>query len=145
MSDAITISLEHIQNSKLNQVDFNHLGFGKYFSDHMLEADYEDGEWKNVRIRPYQTLQFLPALCVLHYAQTIFEGLKAESQNRFPSLKFDVGAVNGLAGKVFSAGFYYKTFMGSGIGPLRSTKFWMLCEKLIRRAAGNASRRTDLA
>lgn len=77
MSDAITISVEHIQISKLSQVDFNHLGFGKYFSDHMLEADYEDGEWKNVRIRPYQTLQFLPALCVLHYAQTIFEGLKA--------------------------------------------------------------------
>ena len=53
---------EHIQISKLSQVDFNHLGFGKYFPDHMLEADYEDGEWKNVRIRPYQTLQFC-----LHY------------------------------------------------------------------------------
>ncbi|MGB8816993.1 MAG: 2Fe-2S iron-sulfur cluster-binding protein [Rhizobiaceae bacterium] len=66
----------------------------------------------------------------------IFDGLVAESQNRFPSLAHDIGAVNGLAGKLFSAGFYYKTFMGPGIGPLRSTKFWMLCEKLIRRAAG---------
>ncbi len=66
----------------------------------------------------------------------IFDGMIAESQNRFPSLHYDVGAVNGLAGKLFSAGFYYKTFMGPGIGPLRSTKFWMFCEKIIRRAAG---------
>jgi heterotetrameric sarcosine oxidase alpha subunit len=66
----------------------------------------------------------------------IFDGLVGESQNRFPSLRYDVSAVNGLAGKLFSAGFYYKTFMGPGVGPLRSTKFWMLCEKLIRRAAG---------
>ena len=62
----------------------------------------------------------------------VFEGLTAESQNRFPSLAFDISAVNALAGKLFSAGFYYKTFMG----PFRNTKFWMLCEKFIRRAAG---------
>lgn len=66
----------------------------------------------------------------------LFDGLVAESQNRFPSLNHDIGAVNALAGKLFSAGFYYKTFMGPGIGPLRSTKFWMLAERLIRRAAG---------
>ncbi len=66
----------------------------------------------------------------------IYDGMIAESQNRFPSLQYDVGALNGLAGKLFSAGFYYKTFMGPGIGPLRSTKFWMFCEKIIRRAAG---------
>jgi methylglutamate dehydrogenase subunit C len=66
----------------------------------------------------------------------IFDGLVAESQNRFPSLRYDIGAVNALAGKLLSAGFYYKTFMGPSIGPLRSTKFWMLCERFIRRAAG---------
>lgn len=66
----------------------------------------------------------------------IFDGLVAESQNRFPSLNHDIGAVNALAGKLFSAGFYYKTFMGPGIGPLRSTKFWMLAERFIRKAAG---------
>lgn len=77
MSHAMNIPVEKIASSKMSQIDFNHLGFGKYFSDHMLEADYENGEWKTVRIRPYQALQFLPALSVLHYAQTIFEGLKA--------------------------------------------------------------------
>ncbi|MCV0393942.1 MAG: sarcosine oxidase subunit alpha [Rhizobiaceae bacterium] len=43
--------------------------------------------------------------------QEIYDGLKSESQNRWPSLAFDVGAVNDLASPMFSAGFYYKTFM----------------------------------
>lgn len=66
----------------------------------------------------------------------IYDGLVAESQNRFPSLSFDVSAVNQLGGKLIGAGFYYKTFMGPVVGPLKGTRFWMLCEKFIRRAAG---------
>ncbi len=77
MSDAITISVEPKSSSNISTTDFNQLGFGRYFSDHMLEADWEDGIWKNVRIRPFQSLSFSPAFSVLHYAQTIFEGLKA--------------------------------------------------------------------
>ncbi len=64
----------------------------------------------------------------------IHDGLTAVSQNRFPSLGFDVGAVNQLAGKLISAGFYYKTFMGPAF--LKNTKVWMFCEGFIRRAAG---------
>ncbi len=66
----------------------------------------------------------------------IYDGLVTQSQNRFPSLEHDWMAVNQLAGPLFSAGFYYKTFMGPAIGPLRGTRFWMFCEKFIRRAAG---------
>ncbi|MBL8576022.1 MAG: sarcosine oxidase subunit alpha family protein [Mesorhizobium sp.] len=66
----------------------------------------------------------------------IYDGLKVVSQNRFPSLGMDVGAVNQLGGKVLGAGFYYKTFMGPVIGPLKGTRFWMFCEHFIRRAAG---------
>jgi len=66
----------------------------------------------------------------------LHEGLKAESQNRWPSLAFDVSSINQLGGKALSAGFYYKTFMGPVAGPLKGTRFWMQCEKLIRRAAG---------
>lgn len=77
MVEAMQIPVKRIKESKLAQVDFKNLGFGKYFSDHMLEADWENGEWKNVNIRPYQELGFLPALSVLHYSQTIFEGQKA--------------------------------------------------------------------
>ena len=43
--------------------------------------------------------------------QELYDGLTANSQNRWPSLSFDVGAVNDLASPFFSAGFYYKTFM----------------------------------
>jgi glycine cleavage system aminomethyltransferase T/NADPH-dependent 2,4-dienoyl-CoA reductase/sulfur reductase-like enzyme len=66
----------------------------------------------------------------------IHDGLVAVSQNRFPSLDFDLHAINQLAGKLIGAGFYYKTFMGPVIGPLKGTRFWMLCEHFIRRAAG---------
>ena len=55
----------------------------------------------------------------------IHVGLEAISQNRFPSLGFDVGAVNQLGGKLLGAGFYYKTFMGPVIGPLKGTRFWI--------------------
>lgn len=77
MVETMNIPVQKIKNSKISQTDFNNLGFGKYFSDHMLEADWRDGEWSNVKIRPYEALDFLPALSVLHYSQTIFEGLKA--------------------------------------------------------------------
>ncbi|MFA6154415.1 sarcosine oxidase subunit alpha [Mesorhizobium sp.] len=69
----------------------------------------------------------------------IHDGLVAVSQNRFPSLAFDINAVNQLGGKLLSAGFYYKTFMGPVFGPLKGTRFWMFCEHFIRRAAGLGS------
>ncbi len=60
----------------------------------------------------------------------LYAGLEASSQNRFPSLRFDVMAVNGLAAPVLGAGFYYKTFMWPAA-------FWeRVYEPLIRRAAG---------
>ena len=62
--------------------------------------------------------------------QELHDGLDAVSQNRWPSLKFDVGAVNALAAPLFSAGFYYKTFMW----PRAAWKH--LYEPGIRAAAG---------
>ena len=44
--------------------------------------------------------------------QELYHGLVAQGQNAWPSVRLDVGAVNGLFGRFFSAGFYYKTFMG---------------------------------
>ncbi|WP_435258080.1 sarcosine oxidase subunit alpha family protein [Thioclava sp. FR2] len=62
--------------------------------------------------------------------QEVFEGLEARSQNRWPSLSWDVMEVNDLASPFLSAGFYYKTFMWP-------RRFWEgLYEPLIRRAAG---------
>ncbi len=59
----------------------------------------------------------------------VYEGLVATSQNRWPSLAFDAGAVLGLMAPVFSAGFYYKTFFGPA-------KRWLWYEYFIRKAAG---------
>ena len=59
----------------------------------------------------------------------LLEGLEARSQNAWPSLEFDVNAVNNLASRILPAGFYYKTFMW----PASS---WMTYEHFIRKAAG---------
>jgi branched-chain amino acid aminotransferase len=65
------------EKTRFNDIDFNNLGFGKYFSDHMYLADYKDGKWEEGCIMPYGPLPMEPGLCTLHYGQTIFEGLKA--------------------------------------------------------------------
>jgi sarcosine oxidase subunit alpha len=60
----------------------------------------------------------------------LFDGLEATSQNRWPSLRFDLMGANQYLAPIFSAGFYYKTFMWPA-------SFWeKLYEPLIRRAAG---------
>ena len=53
------IAAEHfnitkVKYSKLTDINLENLPFGKYFTDHMLEVDYEDGEWKKSEIKPYQ-------------------------------------------------------------------------------------------
>src|SRR6187551_2689585 len=71
------INVTKVENSKLHDIAMENIPFGKYFTDHMLEADYENGEWKNVEIKPYQPLLLSPSLASLHYGQAIFEGIKA--------------------------------------------------------------------
>ncbi|MEN9549264.1 MAG: hypothetical protein RIR12_1855 [Bacteroidota bacterium] len=77
MTAAVDISIIKAANSKLNDLNLENMPFGKFFTDHMLEADYENGEWKNVSIKPYQSLLLSPATASLHYGQAIFEGIKA--------------------------------------------------------------------
>jgi heterotetrameric sarcosine oxidase alpha subunit len=73
--------------------------------------------------------------------EELVDGLEAHSQHCWPSLQFDLGAINQLFAKLFSAGFYYKTFMGPG----KSPRSWLFYEHFIRRAAGlgAASRAPD--
>lgn len=77
MIDALDIQVTKVERSKIHDVDFNNLPFGKYFTDHMLEADYENGEWERAEIKPFQPMLLEPSLAVLHYGQAIFEGIKA--------------------------------------------------------------------
>jgi len=66
-----------VKNSKLASLDVNNIPFGKYFTDHMLEVNYENGEWGTVNIKPYQPITIDPACAAIHYGQSIFEGIKA--------------------------------------------------------------------
>jgi len=66
-----------VKRSRIRSVDFSKLGFGEYFSDHMLSMEYANGAWSAPVIIPYAKMGVYPALCSLHYGQIIFEGLKA--------------------------------------------------------------------
>lgn len=57
--------------------DWDHLVFGKHQSPHMFITEWRDGAWHDPRIQPYGPLSLDPAAKVLHYAQEIFEGMKA--------------------------------------------------------------------
>ena len=70
----------------------------------------------------------------------LYDGLVADSQNRWPSLRFDFGALAGTVSRLLPAGFYYKTFMWPS-----SPRAWLVYERFIRRAAGmgRASKSAD--
>ncbi|HVG41856.1 MAG TPA: branched-chain amino acid aminotransferase [Chitinophagaceae bacterium] len=82
MLATLDIALTKVERSKLQDLNLENLPFGKFFTDHMLEADYENGEWKNVEIKPYQPLLLSPSVAALHYGQAIFEGVKAYKDER---------------------------------------------------------------
>ncbi len=77
MIDTQTISISRVKESRISEVDFANIPFGKIYTDHMFMADYRGGEWKNFRIVPYGHIPVSPATPALHYGQSIFEGMKA--------------------------------------------------------------------
>jgi branched-chain amino acid aminotransferase len=75
MNDAIRTSRATMKKPKPKDRE---LGFGTVFTDHMFLADFQEEKgWYDPRIEPYGLLPLDPATAVLHYAQSIFEGLKA--------------------------------------------------------------------
>lgn len=72
-----SIPVQKTKRSRISEVDFDQLEFGKYISDHMLICDYAGGEWKTPQILPYSNLSLSPSTLALHYGQTVFEGMKA--------------------------------------------------------------------
>ena len=77
MIAALDIQVTKTLKSRLSEMDFNNLPFGKHYTDHMLEVDYKEGRWQAVAIRPFQALSLSPGLSAIHYGQSIFEGIKA--------------------------------------------------------------------
>ncbi|MBQ2725637.1 MAG: branched chain amino acid aminotransferase, partial [Clostridia bacterium] len=72
------IRIHRTNSPKAKPEDESQLGFGKKFSDHMFVMDYTEGKgWHDARIVPYGPFTLDPATVVFHYAQEIFEGMKA--------------------------------------------------------------------
>ena len=81
------ITITKTQGSKLGNIDFDNIPFGKYTSDHMFVMDYAGGHWGNFRIIPYQGLLLDPQSKALQYCQCIFEGMKVTlGVDGFPKL-----------------------------------------------------------
>ena len=71
------IPVQKVDKSRINQLDPANIQFGKLYSDHMLVAHYENGEWGQPEIMPFGNLSLSPATTFMHYGQAIFEGVKA--------------------------------------------------------------------
>lgn len=76
-----SIKITKTKNSRLQTTDFENLGFGKVFSDHMLICDYKNGSWGEPEIVPFQPMSLMPSAKIFHYGQSIFEGMKAYKDN----------------------------------------------------------------
>ncbi|MCC9135664.1 branched-chain amino acid aminotransferase [Pontibacter silvestris] len=75
--DTFTIPVQRVEKSRISEVDFDNLQFGKTFSDHMFVVDYKDGVWQDPQVLPYGNMSLSPATSSLHYGQALFEGMKA--------------------------------------------------------------------
>jgi len=86
LTTSFHIPVQRAYPSRLHEVDWENLEFGKYFTDHMLICDYADGQWQEPQIIPFGDFRLSPVSLALHYGQTIFEGMKA--------FRMDDGAIN---------------------------------------------------
>ena len=90
------------------------LGFGKVFSDYMFLMMYDEGErWHDPRIVPYGPIELMPCANVLHYAQEIFEGLKAYRTESGTVQLFGTKAGASLDGDKLEIYNEYNGYMGN--------------------------------
>lgn len=106
METVTAIEVRKARQSKVQEVDFSALEFGRYVSDHMLVCDYDQGEWQQPIIVPFANLSLSPATLALHYGQTVFEGMKAFRMSP------DAGAAEGKV-NIFRMERHYDRFARS--------------------------------
>ena len=75
--DIFQTNIQLTKNSRLPQVNWDNLPFGKLFSDHMFTMDFDNGNWSKPKIMPYGDISISPANSAIHYGQSCFEGMKA--------------------------------------------------------------------
>lgn len=74
----LSITINPTDNSRLSEMDFDNIVFGRVFSDHQFITDYVDGTWQDARILKYGEVPMSMAISALHYGQALFEGMKAQ-------------------------------------------------------------------
>ena len=88
MVETLKVDIRKTAKSRLSEVNFNDLPFGKVYADHMFIADFRRGDWSNLRVVPYGNMLVSPATPAIHYGQSIFEGLKAYKNDRGEAIVF---------------------------------------------------------
>ena len=78
----MNLKIEKVKESRINQIDFSKLSFGKTFADHMFICEYTDGQWQNPTIKPYAPITLEPSASVFHYGQAVVEGMKAYKDDK---------------------------------------------------------------
>lgn len=71
------LKLTRTPRSRIGEIDFDNLPFGYVFSDHMFTLEYREGRWGDPAIVPYGPISLEPGAAMMHYGQTVFDGLKA--------------------------------------------------------------------
>ncbi|MCH8319208.1 MAG: branched-chain amino acid aminotransferase [Bacteroidetes bacterium] len=82
------ITINKITQSRIHELDFENIEFGKIFSDHLFIANYKDSQWQDCRIVPYDNISLSPATSCIHYGQSIFEGMKTFKNSESNPLLF---------------------------------------------------------
>ena len=77
MIETCFINITKTTQSRISELDYDNIEFGKIFADHMFSVEYKDGQWQTPEILPYGNLSLSPATSALHYGQALFEGMKA--------------------------------------------------------------------
>ncbi|PNQ73367.1 branched chain amino acid aminotransferase [Hanstruepera neustonica] len=80
-ADIHEIDIVKAEKTKIHDVDFDNINFGRIFTDHMFLCDFIDGKWQQPQIMPYQAMSIDPSARVFHYGQAVFEGMKAYKDN----------------------------------------------------------------
>lgn len=82
------IKIRKTTQSRISEVDFNNIPFGRIFADHMFVADFDGSQWTNMEICPLHKIPLHPATMAWHYGQAIFEGMKASIDEQGNPLLF---------------------------------------------------------
>ncbi len=86
--DASNIKISPISKSKIDAIDFDHIPFGRVFTDHFFLAHYRNGQWEDMTISPLENFSLHPSNLALHYGQSVFEGMKASADKNGTPLLF---------------------------------------------------------